>query len=293
MRLAEIAVAIEHGDGDGLHSRLSALLAETTGTEYAPLALAELAVAHEADDDVMDLLQELQLGIREWETPNLPRMLHDDLRIGLLVERHEAVAARAEIARIEPDSAHTRCPAAWSARLLLDAGEAAHAIELVAPCLGMGDEHSPRTATLATLVAASAHALLGDRRSADALFTRALALTALTGSIRPFGMLPRGQLTALVSRAAHGPRPRADEGMITAIAARYPSGDDNAPAILSVRERLVLSRLVEGDTQQRISFELSVSPNTIKTQVRSIYRKLGVSTRDGALQRARSLGLLD
>jgi LuxR family maltose regulon positive regulatory protein len=293
MRLAEIALAIEHGAAEGLHSRLSALLAETAGTEYAPLALAELAVAHEAEDDVMEVLQELQLGIREWETPNLPRMLHDDIRIALLVERHEAVAARAEIARIEPDSAHTRCPATWSARLLLDAGEPGHAIELVAPCLGMGDEHSPRTATLAMLVAASAHALLGDRRSADALFSRALTLTAPTGSIRPFGMLPRRQLTHLLSRAAHASHPPAVEGMVAAIAARYPSCEDDAPAILSVRERLVLSRLVEGNTQQRISFELSVSPNTIKTQVRSIYRKLGVSSRDGALQRARSLGLLE
>ena len=293
MRLAEIALAIEHGAGDGLHARLSELLAETAGTEYAPLALAELAVAHESDDEVMDVLQELQLAIREWETPNLPRMLHDDLRIWLLVERREAVAARAEIARIEPDPAHTRCPATWSARLLLDAGEPAQAIELVSPCLGMGDEHSPRTATLAMLVAASAHALLGDRRSADALFKQALTLTAPTGSIRPFGMLPRRQLAHLLSRAAHWPHPPAVERMIAAIAARYPSGDDDAPAILSVRERVVLSRLVDGDTQQRISFELSVSPNTIKTQVRSIYRKLGVSTRDGALQRARSLGLLD
>jgi LuxR family maltose regulon positive regulatory protein len=294
MRLAAVAVAIEHGTADGLDARLSTLLAETAGTEYAPLALAELAAAHESDDDgVIDVLQELQLAIREWETPNLPRMLHDDSRLALLVQRHEAVAARAEIARIEPDAAHTRCPATWSARLLLDAGQPAHAIELIAPCLAMGDGHSPRTATLAILVAASAHALLGDHRTADALFSRALTLAAPTGSVRPFGILPRRQLTQLVSRAERASHPPAVETVIAAIAARYPSCGDDAPDTLSVRERLVLERLVEGETQQRISFELSVSPNTIKTQVRSIYRKLGVSTRDGALQRARSLGLLD
>ena len=37
---------------------------------------------------------------------------------------------------------------------------------------------------------------------------------------------------------------------------------------------------------------LNVSMNTVKTHTRAIYRKLGVSTREDAVQRGRALGIL-
>jgi LuxR family maltose regulon positive regulatory protein len=42
-----------------------------------------------------------------------------------------------------------------------------------------------------------------------------------------------------------------------------------------------------------IAAELFLSLHTIKTQARSIYRKLGASTRSQAVTQARELGLLD
>ena len=42
-----------------------------------------------------------------------------------------------------------------------------------------------------------------------------------------------------------------------------------------------------------IAAELFVSRNTVKSQVLSIYRKLGVSSRSKAVDRARDLGLLE
>ena len=43
----------------------------------------------------------------------------------------------------------------------------------------------------------------------------------------------------------------------------------------------------------QIAAELVVSPNTVKTQARAAYRKLGVSSRREAVDRAREAGLLD
>jgi ATP-dependent transcriptional regulator len=43
----------------------------------------------------------------------------------------------------------------------------------------------------------------------------------------------------------------------------------------------------------QIAARAFVSPNTVKTQAQSVYRKLGVSSRRGAVERARSAGLLD
>jgi LuxR family maltose regulon positive regulatory protein len=42
-----------------------------------------------------------------------------------------------------------------------------------------------------------------------------------------------------------------------------------------------------------IAAELFLSPHTIKAQARSVYRKLGASTRSQAVAQARELGLLD
>ena len=42
-----------------------------------------------------------------------------------------------------------------------------------------------------------------------------------------------------------------------------------------------------------IGEELFLSPNTIKSQAGSLYRKLGASTRSQAVMRARELGLLE
>jgi LuxR family maltose regulon positive regulatory protein len=61
---------------------------------------------------------------------------------------------------------------------------------------------------------------------------------------------------------------------------------------LSPQEQRVLSLLVAGRTYAEIAQELIVSTNTIKTQVSSIYRKLGVSRRAEASTVARQLHLL-
>jgi LuxR family maltose regulon positive regulatory protein len=80
-------------------------------------------------------------------------------------------------------------------------------------------------------------------------------------------------------------------------------GEKNAPGddipaqftpleTLSSQEQRVLRLLVAGRTYAEIAREFIVSPNTIKTQVSSIYRKLGVSRRAEASLVARHFNLL-
>lgn len=61
---------------------------------------------------------------------------------------------------------------------------------------------------------------------------------------------------------------------------------------LTGRERVVLSALVSGASLTEVASELSVSPNTVKTQLRSIYRKLGVAGRNEAVALALAHDLL-
>ena len=62
--------------------------------------------------------------------------------------------------------------------------------------------------------------------------------------------------------------------------------------LLSQQELKVLRRLCAGQTYAEMAEALVVSPNTIKTQVSSIYRKLGVSRRAEAIAEAARLHLL-
>jgi LuxR family transcriptional regulator, maltose regulon positive regulatory protein len=61
---------------------------------------------------------------------------------------------------------------------------------------------------------------------------------------------------------------------------------------LSEREVTVLGLLAAGLSQREIAAQLYVSYNTVKTHLRTIYRKLGAGTRDQAVQRAKDIGAL-
>ncbi|KAA0940916.1 LuxR family transcriptional regulator [Streptomyces apricus] len=61
---------------------------------------------------------------------------------------------------------------------------------------------------------------------------------------------------------------------------------------LSARERDVLRHLARMMTTEEIAEELYVSVNTVKTHLKSVYRKLSVTRRSAAVRRARELELL-
>lgn len=61
---------------------------------------------------------------------------------------------------------------------------------------------------------------------------------------------------------------------------------------LSKRELEVLSHLMQGRTNQEIAEALFLSPNTVKTHLSNIYRKLDVERRTQAIARARELQIV-
>ncbi|MEW2625236.1 LuxR C-terminal-related transcriptional regulator [Streptomyces sp. NPDC048106] len=96
-----------------------------------------------------------------------------------------------------------------------------------------------------------------------------------TAPLRPLaeGWLLRGAASPDGTAAAAGPLPVVVEE-------------------LSGRERDVLVRLAEMMSTEEIAADLYVSVNTVKTHLKSAYRKLGVNRRHDAVRRARELGLL-
>jgi DNA-binding CsgD family transcriptional regulator len=62
---------------------------------------------------------------------------------------------------------------------------------------------------------------------------------------------------------------------------------------LTERERVVLNHLMLGLTDQRISQELVVSPETVKTHIKHIFQKLQVDNRTKAVVKSIAAGLIN
>lgn len=61
---------------------------------------------------------------------------------------------------------------------------------------------------------------------------------------------------------------------------------------ITQREQEVLALLAAGQSNKEIAQKLGVSPNTIKTQIASLYAKLEVQRRTQAIQKARELAII-
>ena len=131
------------------------------------------------------------------------------------------------------------------------------------------------------LAALIADATGNDAGSADA-FAAAVALAEPEGVRRPFVSMADGRLTAFLDR--HG-------SMTMEI--RTTAGHPPLPGgALSARETEVLRYLPTMLTAGEIAGYLTVSVNTVKAHMRSIYRKLDAGRRHEAVDRARQLGLI-
>lgn len=293
--LARVLLATERTTEPQLE-RIRRVSSLARGTEYGGLALVTLAYVLEAEGEHEQVMQVLwQADEAKDDYPECALVKFSALGVWLptLVARHDLATALGVLRDVQPDPTHAVCPASWEARVLLETGDFARAIELTKPCLRLGLDHAARSYGHALAVSAAAHAGLRDTESADAVFARALSLAAVTGLRRIFTTLPPDRLSALLQRAAAAPLPEASQQVVLEIVAMLRPAPLPPVTLLSTRERVVLAQLASGRSVHQIAWELSVSPNTVKTQTRSVYRKLGVASRDSAVERARILGLVD
>ncbi|WP_345340746.1 helix-turn-helix transcriptional regulator, partial [Actinomycetospora succinea] len=126
-----------------------------------------------------------------------------------------------------------------------------------------------------------------DRPGARAAARHAVGLAEPLGALRPFAHADGGVRALLVDELATGAPRAAFVARALAAGATSPGG-----IALSVREHDVLTRLPSLESLDEIASELDVSINTIKTHVRALYGKLGVTTRRDAVLVAHEQGLL-
>ena len=176
------------------------------------------------------------------------------------------------------------------ARLALQHGDLRGADMALGDCELLGGAHSPRTLIDVQLLRGAIELERGDTRLSDINIDRALHAMARTGVRSPFRHIPPTLLARLAKRALD--RQQSDEvRRILGRVVEATEGHDSDSEPLSERERLVLVYVERRLTVAQIAAELFISPNTVKTHMRRLYKKLGVATRDEAIRKARSLGL--
>ena len=140
------------------------------------------------------------------------------------------------------------------------------------------------------MLATAALAQLGDDAQTLRAAASALAFTAERRQQLALAFVPRPALTELVAvlqrSGATEQAARVEQARERAFIAGELSGIRLTP-----RELAVAQRLSTGAALPDIAAALSVSPNTVKSQVRSLYRKLGVSSRSEAVSRLTVLGI--
>ncbi|WP_432172321.1 LuxR C-terminal-related transcriptional regulator [Streptomyces sp. Tue6028] len=198
----------------------------------------------------------------------------------------------AQVLRHAPDD-QPAC-AVEAARVQLAVGDPGAALDML-DGLHTEGRTGPAVTVRATLVRAQAAQAAGDVDTARRLVAQALFKARRERLRRPF--LEAGPWVRRLMESA--PLQELSAGWLTAAASRpgEPPRPEPAPSSvvveeLSARELDVLQRLAQMMSTEEIAADLFVSVNTVKTHLKSVYRKLAVNRRGEAVRRARELRLL-
>jgi LuxR family transcriptional regulator, maltose regulon positive regulatory protein len=247
--------------------------------------------------------------VREKYGPDGPALSALDFEIGL--QAHDLGMAAAAIGL--PSNASERAEGrgqlaeppgrlAARARLLLEDGHPAAALELARACVsadGTADHLTTRDRLTALLTATVASRRLGADDEAAALLEAALTIAEQHNAYRPFldmGGTVHSAIAILVSPASPVAAfaARVLERFVCQSPPRAPSAapDSQERPALTASEMAVLRLLRSYMTNQEIADALFLSVNTVKTHLRSVYHKLGVTSRRQAVDLGRRLQML-
>jgi LuxR family maltose regulon positive regulatory protein len=268
---AERTLRTEVEPAAGMSLRYARAVLELTRGRY-PDALASFASAEKLAEALVTPHAPVT-WLRSW-------MLQTLVRLG---QAERAEQALAELSDDERASAEMR---AVVAALRLDTGDPEAATATLAPVLDGSACGGQVHMTTVLLLEARARDALGDRAAAGSALERALDITESDGVLLPFLLDPT---PALLERHRR----------YRALLAQIPGGDGGTGGVVPPRvteltdsETRVLRYLPTHLTMHDIAHELFLSVNTVNTHRRHVYSKLGVHSRNEAVDRARALGLL-
>lgn len=222
------------------------------------------------------------------ERPGVLRMIRGfavGVHADVLLARGEPLRALTLLSGESSPAGHSLCFDMQRASAHLQLGQNREALKTTDQCLRLGMDHCLRTLSPILFRRAIANVRLGHQPAADRDFEDAVNLVLSSGSATPLLTLPRTDLLLLLDRLV-GARPDL-AATLSSIRERLshvpPVRSASPPPVLTPRERVLAELLRDEHTIAAAAGALHVSPNTLKTQLRGLYRKLGVSGRDAAV----------
>jgi LuxR family maltose regulon positive regulatory protein len=261
---------------------------------HAAIALPKLVplAAEGRFDDALDVVRAALVELGDWPIAPTVAMALQAWEARLLLASGDREAARRVLdAATGPQALLVL---STRARMLIDDDDPVGARQLIAPALALdGPMYESITLDL-WLVDAIAQDRLLDRDGAAISLERALDLAEPGRLLRP--IVSHGDVIVPLLRRhltrSTNHRTLADEAIrLIEGGSHVVEVDATLVEPLSPREREVLSFMPTIMSNAEIAAELFVSVNTVKTHMRSIYRKLGVDNRREAVARARQLKL--
>ncbi|WP_295786918.1 LuxR C-terminal-related transcriptional regulator [uncultured Microbacterium sp.] len=209
------------------------------------------------------------------------------LQSGILALQGDLDEALAVIEGCTTQPGHAVCFTAYRASILLDLGRDRELIDETNVCVALGDGHclAPLPAILVRRAIAFAR-LDAPQRALASMEATLMLIERTGGSVVPFLAVPRDESVRLLQSVATRRcdlRPQIDALIAVLPPATASTGGRAGIAALTPAELALTELLTAGLSLAQIARVRSVTLSTVKSQVRSIYAKLGVSTRQGAV----------
>jgi LuxR family maltose regulon positive regulatory protein len=290
---AEVLVAIARNDRSPVSELVNSMSVAAHGSDWEPLAHVARASASAMDGDFIGGLGHIRRGLersRGWQGDPAVRGLCETVSGELLMHLGEFAAARAVFGAVEPDRSHTVCPARLIAGIRYKAGDNSGCLQKLSECESLGESHSARTAVDVLVLRAAANYELGNAAAADVALDRALQLSVGSTIRNPFLLVSGAHLHRMLTRAKDRHQGVNVLDLIDQLRASDHGSTAGILEPLSLRERDVARHLSQDKTMGQIASDLYISTNTVKSHVRSIYRKLSANNRQDAVRRGSELG---
>ncbi|MDI6022187.1 LuxR C-terminal-related transcriptional regulator [Leucobacter sp. UT-8R-CII-1-4] len=279
-QLGGALVLANAGQPGEAHRQLEMNLPELARVEYWPAVLWTKARLRFLAGDAAAGLAELTAESRSLVDYPISPWWRERLRVvraELFLAVGDLASARFETQQLSKSADVQLIDASVS----LASGDLEHAFQLVTSVRTNRDATTAE-AVQALLLRSVIKAHLGHENTARQRANEAMHAIGRSGNRMPLSMLPFSELQRL-------------RAMLPATAWIEPVSSplkfDVSPVSLTVRERDVLKQLASPRGLDAIAAELYVSSNTLKTHLRSIYRKLGAADRHEAVRLATERGV--
>ncbi|MEV8241680.1 LuxR C-terminal-related transcriptional regulator [Microbacterium testaceum] len=285
LRLASAWLSLERGDALGARTILESVPATASARELWPYAAATQALALLLSGAAPDALGMLRSwGARARSTPpshfQSTQMLTARAKVLIALRQ-----ARKALALFEGPFGLSSATAPAIALSQLYAGRA-HEAYVMSVKWGIHQESSPRASLESLVVSIVADIRLNGSAAQRSTVQRAEAISIRNDLWTPWSAVAPEDRAMVLSALSSGAREKVltrDSFFASSVSVPH----------LTKREQVVLAQLTPEATIVDIARILVVSPNTVKTQLQSLYRKLGVSDRASAIRAAHAWGLIE